>query len=341
MAGRCVVVRASRLHVLRCRRNACATREVDFLCRPRSSNVSPISPKAAIGPRSRPLPTRLKPSPGVKLLDVDPGADTNRTVVTFVGSPEAVAEAAFQAIAKAAQVIDMRGHHGSHPRMGATDVCPFVPVEGVTLEDCAEIAHRVGRRVGEELGISVYFYEAAARDPRRRNLADVRRGEYEGLAAKLKDPAWKPDCGPADVQSPKRRHDHRRPRVPDRLQRHAQHAKTRRPPRTSPSSCARRAASPGPPTASPYYPQGRNPLLPARTTFPAATATFVGKTLARNRAALPRSPRLRPPRAGRWRPSPIIPTSSAKRSAGRASSSSARPSAGTPTPTAGRKSPSI
>jgi glutamate formiminotransferase / formiminotetrahydrofolate cyclodeaminase len=133
----------------------------------------------------------------VKLLDVDPGPDTNRTVVTFVGSPEAVAEGAFQAIAKAAQVIDMRQHHGSHPRMGATDVCPFVPVEGVTLDDCAEIAHRVGRRVGDELGISVYFYEAAARDPRRRNLADVRRGEYEGLAAKLKDPAWKPDCGPA------------------------------------------------------------------------------------------------------------------------------------------------
>ena len=134
---------------------------------------------------------------GVKLLDVDPGPDTNRTVVTFVGSPEAVAEGAFQAIAKAAQVIDMRQHHGSHPRMGATDVCPFVPVEGVTLDDCAAIAHRVGRRVGDELGISVYFYEAAARDPRRRNLADVRRGEYEGLAVKLKDPAWKPDCGPA------------------------------------------------------------------------------------------------------------------------------------------------
>lgn len=138
---------------------------------------------------------------GVRLLDVDPGPDTNRTVVTFIGSPEAVAEAAFQAIAKAAQVIDMRQHRGSHPRMGATDVCPFVPVEGVTLEDCAAIAHRVGQRVGDELGIGIYFYEAAAKDPRRRNLADVRRGEYEGLAAKLQDPEWRPDCGPAEFNA--------------------------------------------------------------------------------------------------------------------------------------------
>ncbi len=134
---------------------------------------------------------------GVELLDVDPGRDTNRTVVTFVGSPEAVAEAAFQAIAKAAQVIDMSRHHGAHPRMGATDVCPFVPVEGVTIEDCAEIARQVGRRVGEELEIPVYFYEAAATSPERRNLATVREGEYEGLPKKLADPRWKPDCGPA------------------------------------------------------------------------------------------------------------------------------------------------
>ena len=138
---------------------------------------------------------------GVKLLDVDPGPDTNRTVVTFVGSPAAVAEAAFRAIAKAAEVIDMRQHRGSHPRMGATDVCPFVPVEGVTLEECADVAHRVGRRVGEELGVSVYFYEAAALDPKRRNLADVRKGEYEGLVEKLKDTAWKPDCGPAEFNA--------------------------------------------------------------------------------------------------------------------------------------------
>ena len=134
---------------------------------------------------------------GVRLLDVDPGADTNRTVVTFVGTPEAVEEAAFRAVAKAAQVIDMATHHGAHPRMGATDVCPFVPVSGVTLQECADIARRLGRRVGDELGIPVYLYEAAASVPQRRNLAAVRRGEYEGLAAKLRDPDWAPDFGPA------------------------------------------------------------------------------------------------------------------------------------------------
>ena len=121
----------------------------------------------------------------------------HRTVITFIGTPEAVAEAAFQAIAKATQVIDMRQHRGEHPRLGATDVCPFVPVEGVTLEECAEIARRVGRRVGDELGISVYFYEAASSNPRRKNLADVRRGQYEGLPEKLNDGCWQPDCGPA------------------------------------------------------------------------------------------------------------------------------------------------
>ncbi|HWQ10457.1 MAG TPA: hypothetical protein VN436_15160, partial [Holophaga sp.] len=111
---------------------------------------------------------------GVKLLDVDPGADTNRTVVTFVGDPDSVVEAAFQAVKTAAQVLDMAGHHGAHPRMGATDVCPFVPVEGVTLADCAELARRLGRRVGEELEIPVYLYEHAASTPERRNLAVVR-----------------------------------------------------------------------------------------------------------------------------------------------------------------------
>jgi glutamate formiminotransferase / formiminotetrahydrofolate cyclodeaminase len=135
--------------------------------------------------------------PGAKLLHVDPGPDANRTVVTFIGSPAAVAEAAFQAIAKAAELIDMRVQHGEHPRLGATDVCPFVPIEGVTLADCAEIARSVGRRVGDELGISVYFYEAASANPKRSNLADIRRGEYEGLAEKLKDAFWRPDCGPA------------------------------------------------------------------------------------------------------------------------------------------------
>lgn len=136
---------------------------------------------------------------GVRLLDVDPGADTNRTVVTFVGSPEAVAEAAFVAIRTAATVLDMTTHTGAHPRMGATDVCPFVPVSGVTMADCAAIARAVGERVGTELEIPVYLYEEAATVPERRNLASVRRGEYEGLAAKFADPAWAPDFGPARV----------------------------------------------------------------------------------------------------------------------------------------------
>lgn len=134
---------------------------------------------------------------GVKLLDVDPGKDTNRTVVTFIGTPEAVVEAAFKAIARAADVIDMAKHTGAHARMGATDVCPFVPVAGVTMEDCAELARTLGKRVGDELGIPVYLYEEAASRPERRNLATVRAGEYEGLAEKLKDPDWKPDFGPA------------------------------------------------------------------------------------------------------------------------------------------------
>ena len=132
---------------------------------------------------------------GVTLLDVDPGADTNRTVVTIVGSPEAVKESAFQAIAKAAEVIDMRTHEGTHARMGATDVCPFVPVSGVTMDDCVEYAKEVGERVANELAIPVYLYEHAAATPERQNLAIVRAGEYEGLEEKLKDPNWKPDFG--------------------------------------------------------------------------------------------------------------------------------------------------
>jgi glutamate formiminotransferase/formiminotetrahydrofolate cyclodeaminase len=140
--------------------------------------------------------------PGVKLLDVDPGASTNRTVVTFIGTPEAVKEAAFRAIAKAADVIDMRAHQGAHSRIGATDVCPFVPVSGVTMEDCVRLAGELGARVAAELGIPVYLYEAAARKPERRNLALVRAGEYEGLSEKLKDPRWAPDFGKA-VFNPK------------------------------------------------------------------------------------------------------------------------------------------
>ena len=118
---------------------------------------------------------------GAELLDVDPGADTNRTVVTFVGNPEAVEEAAFRVIRKASQLIDMRGHSGEHPRMGATDVCPFVPVSGVTMEECAKIAAEVGERVGTELAIPVFLYEEAAREPDRQNLSVVRAGEYEGM----------------------------------------------------------------------------------------------------------------------------------------------------------------
>ncbi len=133
----------------------------------------------------------------VVLLDVDPGAATNRTVVTFVGSPEGVAEAAFRAIRRAAALIDMSAHHGEHPRMGATDVCPFVPVSGVTMEECAEIARQVGERVGRELGIPIYLYENAASRPERQSLANIRAGEYEGLPDKLKDPEWAPDFGPA------------------------------------------------------------------------------------------------------------------------------------------------
>ncbi len=139
----------------------------------------------------------IQATSGVRLLDVDPGETTNRTVVTFIGTPEAVAEAAFRAIRKAAQVIDMRQHKGAHSRMGATDVCPFVPVSEVTMKDCVKSAHGLGRRVADELGIPVYFYEEAALKPERRNLAVIRAGEYEGLPEKLKDPEWAPDCGPA------------------------------------------------------------------------------------------------------------------------------------------------
>lgn len=137
----------------------------------------------------------------VKLLDVDPGKDTNRTVVTFIGSPEGVVEAAFQAIAKAAEVIDMSTQSGTHARMGATDVCPFVPVSGVTMGDCIELSRKLGKRVGEELRIPVYLYEKSATKPERENLADIRKGEYEALPGKLKDPEFKPDFGPAEFNA--------------------------------------------------------------------------------------------------------------------------------------------
>ncbi|HHL73496.1 MAG TPA: glutamate formimidoyltransferase [Bacteroidetes bacterium] len=138
---------------------------------------------------------------GVQLLDVDPGESTNRTVVTFIGAPEPVKEAAFRAVKKAAELIDMRHHHGEHARFGATDVLPFVPVAGVTMEECADYARETGKRIGEELGLPVYLYEYAASTPERQNLATVRAGEYEGLAKKLSDPAWAPDFGPAEFNA--------------------------------------------------------------------------------------------------------------------------------------------
>ncbi|MBQ7691557.1 MAG: glutamate formimidoyltransferase [Muribaculaceae bacterium] len=137
----------------------------------------------------------IRRAPGVKLLDVDPGEATNRTVVTFVGSPEAVVETAFQAVKRAGELIDMREHHGAHPRMGATDVCPLIPIAGVTLQDCAELARKLAERIAGEAGIPCYCYEAAAFTPERRNLAVCRQGEYEALAEKLSTPGKQPDFG--------------------------------------------------------------------------------------------------------------------------------------------------
>jgi glutamate formiminotransferase/formiminotetrahydrofolate cyclodeaminase len=134
---------------------------------------------------------------GVSLLDVDPGASTNRTVVTFVGSPEAAVEAAFFGIKKAAELIDMRKHKGAHPRMGATDVCPFIPVSNVSWEEVITCANQLGKRVGEELNIPVYLYERAAKDKARANLSVIRAGEYEGFFDKIKQREWKPDFGPS------------------------------------------------------------------------------------------------------------------------------------------------
>ena len=133
---------------------------------------------------------------GARLLDVDPGSATNRTVITFIGPPAAVAEAAFRVVKRAGELIDMRQHRGAHPRHGSTDVCPFVPVRGVTMAECVTLARAVGRRIGEELGFPVYLYEAAATREERRNLADVRKGEYEALASKLGTQQWEPDFGP-------------------------------------------------------------------------------------------------------------------------------------------------
>lgn len=140
---------------------------------------------------------RIEAVDGVKLLDVDPGKATNRTVVTFVGVPEAVMEAAFRAVELASELIDMSKQRGEHPRFGATDVCPLVPVSGLSMEQCVEYARQLADRIGKEIGIPVYCYENAAFTEERRNLASVRSGEYEGLKKKLADPKWKPDFGPA------------------------------------------------------------------------------------------------------------------------------------------------
>lgn len=133
---------------------------------------------------------------GVKLLDVDPGATTNRTVITFVGEPEKACEAAFRVVKKAAELIDMRQHHGAHPRQGATDVCPLIPVSNISMEEVVEYAHKLGKRLGEELDIPIYCYESAAFLPERKNLAYCRTGEYESLSTRLGTEQWKPDFGP-------------------------------------------------------------------------------------------------------------------------------------------------
>jgi len=147
----------------------------------------------------RQITDAIKSTDGVSLLDVDPGATTNRTVVTFVGSPEAAVEAAFRGIRKAAELIDMRKHKGAHPRMGATDVCPFIPVSNLSWEEAIECANKLGKRVGEELKIPVYLYEKAAKDKSRSNLVVIRAGEYEGFAEKIRKLEWKPDFGPAKL----------------------------------------------------------------------------------------------------------------------------------------------
>jgi len=137
-------------------------------------------------------------APGVTLLNIDPGADTNRTVITFVGEPEAVLEGAFRLVKRGTELIDMTTHRGAHPRIGAVDVVPFVPVSDMTMDECVALAQRLGERIGRELSVPVFLYEHACSAPHRRNLADIREGEYEGCARKLADPQWKPDYGPSE-----------------------------------------------------------------------------------------------------------------------------------------------
>src|SRR5476649_993266 len=138
---------------------------------------------------------------GVRLLNVDPGKATNRTVVTFVGEPGKVIEAAFLAIKKAGELIDMSKHKGEHPRMGATDVCPLIPIANISMEETADYARQLAKRVGEELAIPVYLYEGAQPDKKRNNLSVIRAGEYEGFFKKIKQPEWKPDFGPTEFDA--------------------------------------------------------------------------------------------------------------------------------------------
>lgn len=149
----------------------------------------------------RAITSAIEKVEGVKLLDVDPGADTNRTVVTFVGNRKSVIEGALAGIAKAAELIDMRRHTGAHPRLGATDVCPLVPVSGISVAECIALSHQLAKRVAEELHIPVYLYEKSAQKPERADLANIRAGEYEGLARKLRDPNWQPDYGSTDFNA--------------------------------------------------------------------------------------------------------------------------------------------
>ena len=141
------------------------------------------------------ITSEIKSVSNVKLLDVDPGKDTNRTVVTFVGCPESVIEAAFLAISKASELIDMSAHKGAHPRMGATDVCPLIPIKGVTVDECIEYSHKLAQKVAQKLNIPIFMYEKSAKSKDRQNLANIRKGEYEGMAKKIKLKSWIPDYG--------------------------------------------------------------------------------------------------------------------------------------------------
>ena len=149
----------------------------------------------------RQITDRIESVEGIKLLNVDPGNATNRTVVTFVGEPEAVIEAAFRGIEKAAELIDMSKHKGEHPRMGATDVCPLIPISGITMEETVVFAKKLGEKVGKNLNIPVYLYEAAQSNPAKKNLSVIRAGEYEGFFTKIKQAEWKPDFGPAEYSA--------------------------------------------------------------------------------------------------------------------------------------------